>query len=339
MHYLRLSAKNVRLLIAAFIPAVLAACSYSGASPPTTESTPTTIVMEIALPPTATTPATSTFTPTSLPATQTLAPTVPTATHTLAPTATQTYSSTLILGHSLQGWPIEVFRFGTGPVRLAFIGGIHGGYEWNTILLAYRAIDYFNNHPEQVPPEISLFIIPAANPDGQIRVIGHTGRFSLKEVNTNTVSGRFNSREVDLNRNWDCNWEPDGIWRNQKVSAGEAPFSEVETQILRDFLRAPPMAGVVFWHSAVPAVYAGGCGTRHAPSDTLAEIYAKAADYPFELKFIGYPVSGNAIDWLATQDIPAIEVELRNHRDTDWEHNLNGITQILHFLQNSALQQ
>ena len=231
-----------------------------------------------------------------------------------------------------------MFRFGTGPLRLALIGGIHGGYEWNTILLAYQAIDYFNSNPKEIPPEISLYIIPVANPDGQVKVVGHTGRFSPQEVGAGTISGRPNSQGVDLNRNWDCKWEPDGFWRNEKVDAGKAPFSEVETQILGDFLTQPPMTGIVFWHSAVPAIYAGGCEARHPPSDALAEVYAKASGYPFELKFTSYPVTGNAIDWLAAQDIPAIEVELRNHRDIDWEQNLKAISLLLAYIRDTDLQ-
>lgn len=322
-----------RLLLVALITVALAACSNSAATPLSTELIPPTGPSKTPFSPAATDPVLPTLTPTTLPATQTPLPTVPTVTQLPSPTATQTFSSTLILGHSSQGWPIEAHRFGTGPLRLALIGGIHGGYEWNTILLAYQAIDYFNRNPKEVPPEISLYIIPSANPDGQVKVIGHPGRFSPEEVGTDTVSGRFNVLGVDLNRNWDCKWEPDGFWRNKEVSAGEGPFSEIETQLLRDFLTQPPMAGVVFWHSAVPAVYGGGCEARHAPSDELAEVYAKSAGYSFELKFSGYPVTGNAIDWLADQGIPAIEVELSNHRDTDWEQNLKAISTILAYFQ------
>jgi murein tripeptide amidase MpaA len=242
-----------------------------------------------------------------------------------------------VLGYSSEGWPIETFRFGTGQIRLVFIGGIHGGYEWNTILLAYEVIDYFSDNPEQVPPGISLYIIPSANPDGQAKVVGHAGRFSAKEVSGNTVPGRLNSLGVDLNRNWDCNWESKGFWLDVEVSGGDKPFSEPETQILREFLTQPPVAGVVFWHSAVPATYAGGCDEVHNPSVDLAEIYAEAAGYPFEEKFLSYPVTGSAIDWLATQDIPAIEVELSNHTDIDWEQNIKAVSQTLDYFQNKHL--
>ncbi len=307
----------------------VAACSSAAPASLTADPSPAKIALETPHVTPTVTQKIATLALAVLPATRTPLPATPRLTYTPPPTATQPFSSTLVLGRSTRGWPVEAYRFGTGPVRMALIGGIHGGYEWNTILLAYQAIDYFGSNPEEIPPEISLYILPSANPDGQVEIVGHAGRFSPDEVGKDTTSGRTNARGVDLNRNWDCKWKPEGFWRDEKVSAGKKPFSEPETQSLRDFLTRPPMAAVVFWHSAVPAIYAGGCDERYAPSDALAETYAKAAGYKFELSFTGYPVTGAAVDWLASQGVPAIEVELSNHRDTDWDQNLKAISEVL----------
>lgn len=234
-----------------------------------------------------------------------------------------------ILGHSTNGWPLEAYQFGNGAMRVALIGGIHGGFEWNTVLLAYQMIDYFTLHPQTVPSSISLYIVPVANPDGQVKVVGNNGRFLPGQVRENTFAGRFNGNQVDLNRNWNCNWTATAVWQNQPVSGGTEPFSEVETRILRDFLSDPPMAGVVFWHSAAPGVFASGCGDRYADSDKLSTVYANAAGYPFLLSFDSYEVTGDAGDWLALQNIPAITVELNNQADTDWEQNQKGVTALL----------
>jgi predicted deacylase len=237
-----------------------------------------------------------------------------------------------LLGHSTYGRRIEAYRFGRGPLRVAFIGGIHGGNEWNTILLAYAAIDYFTEHPQEVPSAITLYIVPSANPDGQAIVVGRSGRFSPEQATTPTDRGRFNLNRVDLNRNWDCNWQANGVWGRQQVSGGEQPFSEVENQVLRKFLTQPPMEGVVFWHSAAPGVYPGGCNMRFAPSDALALTYASAAGYPYQQSFTSYRVTGDATDWLSLHSIPAITVELRNHTEIDWTQNLRGMQAILEHL-------
>ena len=251
---------------------------------------------------------------------------------TPAPTPIHSVLTRRLLGLSSQGWPIESYQIGQGPLRLAFIGGIHGGYEWNTILLAYHAISFFASHPEQVPVSISLYIVPSANPDGQAAVVGHAGRFAPSEIVSDTIPGRFNGNNVDLNRNWDCNWVPTGLWGDQEVSAGTAPFSEPETQILRDFLTTHPMDAVVFWHSAKPGVFAGGCDTPSPQANTLANVYAAAAQYPLLDEFSEYSVTGDATDWLSTQGIPAIVVELTDHSDTDWLGNIAGIKAVIdHF--------
>ena len=161
---------------------------------------------------------------------------------------------------------------------------------------------------------------------------GQAGRFISDEVSRSTLPGRLNSNGVDLNRNWDCNWQPTAIWYNRQVNPGDAPFSEIETQLLRDFLTDPPANGVIFLHSAAQSILAGSCGERYPPSDELADIYAKGSGYPFKEHFTAYPVTGSAVDWLAQVGIPAIEVELTNHQELDWKQNLGGILITLEIL-------
>lgn len=249
------------------------------------------------------------------------------------PTSTPQATATLVhirtLGLSRGGNPIEIYRFGQGPDAIVLVGGIHGGYEWNTILLAYEMIDYFEQASSDVPDGISLYIIPAANPDGLADIIGHVGRFSTKEIPAVTFSGRFNADGVDLNRNWDCKWQPDGQWRDQKINAGSAPFSEPENQILRDFFIGLPAKAVIWWHSAMPGVFAGGCTGDYPASLGLAKVYADGSGYPVQKSFTGYEVTGDASDWLSLESIPSISVELTTHEQTDFKANLGGVLSLL----------
>jgi hypothetical protein len=52
-----------------------------------------------------------------------------------------------IIGSSVEGREIESYTFGTGKTHIAIVGGIHGGYEWNTSLLAYELIAHFTENP------------------------------------------------------------------------------------------------------------------------------------------------------------------------------------------------
>jgi len=209
------------------------------------------------------------------------------------------------------------------------VGGIHGGYEWNTISLAYEAIDYFQSNLDQIPDSLTLHIIPSANPDGQFLVTGSDGRFATTDVISDTVAGRFNGNDVDLNRNWDCNWQANGLWRDQWVSGGERPFSEPENVALRDYLVALQPEAVIFWHSALNGVFAAGCPETYRPAYDLALVYGLAGGYPVYEAFTSYPVTGDASDWLVSQGITSMTVELVTHEAIDWEQNRRGMLAVL----------
>ncbi len=250
--------------------------------------------------------------------------------------ATVVHNPTTI-GYSTGGLPIERYTFGAGPMRIVFVGGIHGGAEWNTILLAYAAIDYFDRHPEEIPSAVTLQIVPAANPDGLRRVTGRWGRFQADDVDGTAVDGRFNQNGVDLNRNWGCAWSATAWWGSTKTSGGRAPFSERETRVLRDFflgegMGLKPVQGVIFWHSAVPGVFAGGCEGIYPAAERLATIYGRAAGYPYGDAFSYYPITGDATNWLSMQQIPAITVELVTRNDPEWPQNLAGMLAALDYL-------
>lgn len=240
-----------------------------------------------------------------------------------------------IIGSSLEGRPIEVYSYGNGTENILLVGGIHGGYEWNSVLLAYEFIDYLNANPDFIPQHVSVDIIPSLNPDGLYKVIQKEGRFSLADVPEDEGppgNGRFNANNVDLNRNFDCKWQPESMWRGNVVSAGSAPFSEPEARVLRDFVLNTRPDVVVFWHSQSNAVYASEC-ENGILSETLTVMntYADAANYPAVDSFDAYSVTGDAEGWLASINIPAITVELSTHETIEWEKNFAGVRALLDY--------
>ncbi|MEK7201083.1 MAG: M14 family zinc carboxypeptidase, partial [Patescibacteria group bacterium] len=144
-----------------------------------------------------------------------------------------------VIGKSLEGREIQSYTYGAGSKHIVFVGGIHGGYEWNSVLLSYQFIDYLKKSPALIPANLKVTVIPSANPDGLYKVTGKVGRFAVTDVNKSQAvlaSGRFNARDVDLNRNFDCKWKPTGTWQSKTVSAGSKAFSEPEAQALRNFV-------------------------------------------------------------------------------------------------------
>src|SRR3989344_4219617 len=59
----------------------------------------------------------------------------------------QTNKEQTVIGKSIEGRDILAYHYGTGTKELLFVGGIHGGYEWNTALVAYELIGYLKANP------------------------------------------------------------------------------------------------------------------------------------------------------------------------------------------------
>ncbi len=244
------------------------------------------------------------------------------------PAAIETNTLTTI-GSSVEGRAIESFTFGTGDTNLLFVGGIHGGYEWNSILLAYAMIDEFKNQPELIPENITVHIIPNLNPDGLYTAIKLEGEFSAADIPDTDIHtagiGRFNANNVDLNRNFDCKWAPESSWRGKTVSAGTAPFSEPEAAALRDYVNEITPKAVIFWHSQANNVYASECENGVLPDTlTLMNTYALAGNYGAVPAFTAYPITGDAEGWLASIGIPAVTVELETRDSIEWTRNIAG---------------
>ena len=241
-----------------------------------------------------------------------------------------------VIGHSVEGRVIDAYTYGTGTTDILFVGGMHGGYEWNSVLLAYTFMDYLSENLATIPKNLSISVIPDLNPDGVYKVIGKEGRFTLSDVPTSgdESAGRFNADHVDLNRNFGCNWAPTSMWKSKVVSAGTSAFSEPEAGALRDFVEKFHPAGVIFWHSQAGAVYASKCnnGILSVTLDIM-NAYAHAAKYPAGKSFDAYPITGDSEGWLASIGIPALTVELSSHDSVQWDKNLAGIKAVIEYYQ------
>lgn len=221
------------------------------------------------------------------------------------------------------------YRKGDGQFHVLVIAAIHGGYEWNTALLAYRLLTFYSVFPDKIPDDVTLHIIPIANPDGMVTVTGQNGPFMAASVSGDTTIGRLNSNNVDLNRNWGCEWSSEGKWRQANVSGGSRPFSEPETSALRDYIIDLTPEVVVWLHSAAGLVVPGGCqGISHESSNQAAALYADGSGYPVG-RFNAYQVTGDAADWLAQHKIASITIELTDHQELDFAQNLAGLTSLL----------
>ncbi len=218
----------------------------------------------------------------------------------------------MIIGLSVSGRPIEVYTFGQGEKQRMIVAGIHGGYEWNTIALADELITFLDEHPEAIPSDVTLYILRDLNPDGDAR--GHD------------KDGRVNDNSVDLNRNfpvnWQAEWNRDGCWNDTYTTSGDGPGSEPETKAVMRFFESHRIDAVISYHSAALGIFPGG-EPWDKDSKRLAEAIATVANYPYPPLDTGCIYTGTLADYAVSMDAAAVDMELSNHRDTDFEMNLN----------------
>ncbi len=263
------------------------------------------------------------------PAPTTTTTTTTTTSTTTAPVVTEPIGK---IGQSVEGRDIMAHSYGNGSKEILFVGGVHGGYSWNTALLAYRLMDYLEANPTAVPENLKVTVIPLLNPDGFYKIMGTTtAEVDLANIPETlaTVPGRFNANNVDLNRNFDCNWKASATWQNKTISAGASVFSEPEAIAFRDYVTAHNPAAVISWYSAANGVYASGCGSISAETKALVSTYAKASGYPGHDSFADYSITGDMSDWLSKMGIPAAGVILATHSQVEWDKNLKGIQAVL----------
>jgi len=245
---------------------------------------------------------------------------------TLPPTASPLPSITplraewrFFIGRSVQGRPIEVYRFGDGLHERMIVAGIHGGEEGNTIALADQLIAHLQKNPDLIPEDISLFILRSLNPDGE--ALGFDER------------SRFNANGVDLNRNFPSNWQ--SSWRGQGCvstdpkTAGTAPGSEPETQAFMAFLVKQRIEALISYHSSDLGIFPAG-----EPADPesvgLAQAISAISPYAYPPFDTGCEYTGTLVDFAISQGVQAaVDLELNSEQDPELAENLEVLSLLM----------
>ena len=228
-----------------------------------------------------------------------------------APTETGTPAiQVVVIGRSAGGQELRVVQMGSGPRNVLVLGGLHSGFAPSSVRVVEDIQAYFTAHPEEIPAGITLHLLSNANPDAPDL--------------PNDARGRLNANSTDLNLNWDCNWLPSIAFRSQDLTAGRAPFSEPETQAIRDYaLQTLPVAVIAYEAKSPGWVIAGACKGPSLFSDALAQNYAYASGYD-----VNKPDSyfhGDATDWLDSRGIPAISILLKDYTTPDSDIHIRAI--------------
>lgn len=189
-----------------------------------------------------------------------------------------------IIGHSVEGRPIECETFGDGPEVVLIMASIHGDEPAGTPLLDQLSAHL--RHRSDLVSGRRIILIPVANPDGYEKYLRH------------------NVRDVDLNRNFPAgNYLEDG-------RHGENPLSEPESQALYRILHEHPPARIVSIHQPrrLPP-----CIDYDGPADGLARAMARRTDLPI-IKLGSRPGSLGSYAG-DTMQTPIITLEIPRSKD------------------------
>jgi murein tripeptide amidase MpaA len=246
-------------------------------------------------------------------------------------------AQTFVAGQSAQSRPIMGIRVtgpGTGLKAGALIHGDQHAREWitvpTTLYVADQLIRQYDSDPDihTLVDRYEWFLIPVMNPDGYAYTWSSD---RMWRKNRRVMSG--GTIGVDLNRNWAIGWGGEGSagLPSDQTYRGPAPFSEPETQAIRDFiLDHPDIIAYCDLHSYHQLImYPFGCTTglpryperatyeylAPAMASTLYAVHHTHYQYGPVYTTI-YPASGVSVDWVyAAASRFAFTYELRDTGD------------------------
>lgn len=134
----------------------------------------------------------------------------------------------IFLGLSVEKRPIEMLSLGNGPDVVLMMATIHGNENAGTPIL-WQLARHLRQNPQLLAGR-RVLIMPLVNPDGL------------------SVNRRFNSRGIDLNRNFPA------TNRENSARHGMEALSEPESRIIMDVLEKYKPARIVSMHEPLEVV-------------------------------------------------------------------------------------
>ncbi len=229
-------------------------------------------------------------------------------------------------------WAVRITNLARAMPKPVFVVvALHHAREVVTPVLALALADQLASAYD-VDPTLTwlldtseVWILPVANPDGLIKV---EARQNWRKNNDQDACGGQPVRDgrgpgVDLNRNYGYHWGGRGASTAEcdETYRGRGPFSEPETQALRDLFKelAPSLAISLHSYSDL-VLYPFGYTTEPAPDEaglrSLARLCASYTGYrPIPVHEL-YLASGDACDWVYGElGVPCLTFEIGNARE------------------------
>lgn len=229
-----------------------------------------------------------------------------------------------IIGKSIEGREIEMYKIGEGGRRVA-IFATHHALENVTTNIMYTFIYILNKglgthilgmDIASILAHSTYYIVPCVNPDG-VELFSRGPRCEyMKERQIQMSGGDFkgwqaNARGVDLNHNYDfrfCEYKAiekeNGIIPGPSLYSGEYPESEPESRAVASFIRALLPDLVISLHSQGEEIYSfGPCAEK------LGAYFSRHSGYCLSTPS-GTASYGGLCDYTGAYGIPSLTIEV-----------------------------
>ena len=240
-----------------------------------------------------------------------------------------------VIGSSVEAVPIYMLELGKGSRQILVVGSLHAR-EWiNTALLMdiidTYASDYYGSKKVEGNPishildTHTIYFVPLANPDGvKLQQFG-LDAFPSRKKSLNTMNGKSsnftrwksNIRGVDLNRNWNVQWDerksgPINNFASPEFYRGLWPESEPEVRAIADWVRSNNPRLMLDFHSSGEILFwyyyqKGTTLTRHR---NIVEAMGEYTGYVVENPRTNKSANTSFTRWsVMEQNTPAVCVE------------------------------
>lgn len=238
------------------------------------------------------------------------------------------------IGNSVDGrdiWVLHITGAGSGPKPGVFYHSLIHAREWITapvvLYLATHLVDNYDTDPciQALMDQTDFYLAPCVNPDGYSYTWTNNRMWRKNRRNNGANYG------VDLNRNfgyqWGCCGESGSSGSTgSDIYRGPSPFSEPETQAVRDFMVAHPNINAYMdYHSySQLLLWPWGYTAFLSPDDAKFAAVGNAMQQlilgvhgmyyePGPANTTIYPANGVSVDWAyGAQGILAYTIELRD---------------------------
>lgn len=241
-----------------------------------------------------------------------------------------------VIGHSHEGRPILAYRINTGPKKVLFTSVLHGN-EVGTQRLNHHLYHWVLEYAEEFK-EFSFWFVPCLNPDGFAHALRHPDYLKGGR------KGRFNGRDVDLNRNFPVkSFKKDSHWNhgaNYKeltpVFCGEEGGSENETKALTDFILGEGIAVLFMFHNVGEDVMP----SNDPLAQKLADLFVAETGFATmtHQDWLKLGQTGTCKEWCEENHVSFVEVEgsvASTRYGSDWNRQKPGLEACLRELKAS----